>query len=1709
MKKLSLLITTGLISSSIFAQLNGTYNIPGSYPNIASAIADLNLQGVNGPVVFNIGPGYTETAPAGGYTITATGTAANTIKFQATGGATITAYTGGTGTPGSGTNQDFIFRLVGSDYITFDGLTLLENPSNTGNALMEAGICFLKASATDGCQYNTIQNCFIKLSYENNASGSGPSLEGSKGIQFINAANGALTTAVTITSPSGSNSYNAITSCTIANTNYGIVLVGYSDVSPYANADYNNLVNNNFIYNFGGASGATNPAAGVRTQSQYSLTISNNLFNNNNPMDPGIYHPSTLRGIFTQNATNASVSILSNTLSVISGGTTSQLSVIENSSGASGTNNVVNISDNLLQYCGYTNSGTSGALYGIYNSAGASTVTISNNSIQSFTSSVSGNVYFIYNSGVSSLVQYISNSITNHTINTTSTMYFMHNSNSTPNSLIQNNTISTITKAGAGGTVYGYYNFGSPSGGTVTLTGNLFNSITLTGATTFYGIYHATSSTQTVSILSNTVTNVNGGSSTTYGIYYSFGSPSGIIAQNLVTGITAAGTIYGIQHNGGSTIINNNTVTSFTTSGSTLYGLYQSGGTTLNIHSNKITDLTSTNTNPNVSGLYISAGTTVNAYNNIIGDLYASYADATNAVNGVFISGGTNVNLYHNTVRLNASSTGTDFGTSAIYASTTPTVLLQNNIFINNSTPNGTGKTVAYRRSSATLSSYNTSSNKNIFYAGTPGAQNLIFSDGTNDYQTLSAYKTAVSPADAGSYTENTQFLSLTPSNANYLHVDGSVASLTESNGLFVPSVSVDIDGDIRQGFPGYAGTGTAPDIGADEYNGIFAGAANDIGVIALNSPASTGCYSASENVNVTVKNFGTNVQPNVSVTVWVSGPTSATLNAMSTGISSGATVAVSLGTINMSAAGTYTFKAFTNLSTDGDHTNDTIVVTRVVTPTATLPQQVDFTGFTGANLPSVFPGWYEASGTVPTGTTSSWLSQTGVGSSGNVTARVNLYTNTRKEWIIGPKIIPTANTVLKFDAAVTAWNSTTASSVMGSDDAVYVMVSTDCGLSYTPIYTINATNNLPPTLTSFVLPLSSYSNTPIIIGFYATDGTIDDPQDYDFHLDNINIYNGNNDDLVAASINMPTPMSNCFGNENVIVTVSNNGFNSATNFTVTAVLAGVNNATISTTYTNNLAPFTSNTVSVGNFNMSTPGTYTITYYITYPADADNSNDTVVATYNNIVLPFPMLETFDAVSPLPGLPSGWVADNGSASYDFTVRTTGSSIQHGAGNPPTQGICADLYSGNSTSWFEPPSIGTLPNNDVLLSFVYRIVNFPSYANPGGTATSITNNDSLNVYVSSNCGSTWNLVASINGSNHTPTNLFTTKQICLGTTYAGQNIKLRFVGKLATPTSADFWIDIDSIQVNTVNVILSNNSITTCENTNISISANGANSYTWNPGAVTGSTFVPNTSTSGNTTYTVVGEIAGCLGSNTVNVTVNPLPNVSVNSATICSGQTATLTASGATSYTWNTGATTNSIIDNPTTTTTYTVTGEDLGCTNTATAQVIVNPTPTSTIAVTDAVSPGCNNGSATVTVSGGTGGYTYSWTAPASSTTNVATNLNGTSGSGTSYTVIVTDANGCSTSQSFTVGCVTSIASISTNNGISVYPNPNNGTFVISTNSTTMKTIRVMDVTGRVMMNSQSNDKEVEMNITNYSRGIYVIEVESEKGIDRINVVKE
>jgi len=99
---------------------------------------------------------------------------------------------------------------------------------------------------------------------------------------------------------------------------------------------------------------------------------------------------------------------------------------------------------------------------------------------------------------------------------------------------------------------------------------------------------------------------------------------------------------------------------------------------------------------------------------------------------------------------------------------------------------------------------------------------------------------------------------------------------------------------------------------------------------------------------------------------------------------------------------------------------------------------------------------------------------------------------------------------------------------------------------------------------------------------------------------------------------------------------------------------------------------------------------------------------------------------------------------------------------------------------------------------------------------------------------------------------------------------------------------------------------------------------------------------------------VDNLTGCVSStrDAVTLTENALPNVTASSnVAICDGENTILTASGASTYSWNnagslSSATGTPVTATPTTTTTYTVTGTDgNGCENTATVTVTVNPRP--------------------------------------------------------------------------------------------------------------------------------------------------------------------
>jgi gliding motility-associated-like protein len=241
---------------------------------------------------------------------------------------------------------------------------------------------------------------------------------------------------------------------------------------------------------------------------------------------------------------------------------------------------------------------------------------------------------------------------------------------------------------------------------------------------------------------------------------------------------------------------------------------------------------------------------------------------------------------------------------------------------------------------------------------------------------------------------------------------------------------------------------------------------------------------------------------------------------------------------------------------------------------------------------------------------------------------------------------------------------------------------------------------------------------------------------------------------------------------------------------------------------------------------------------------------------------------------------------------------------------------------------------------------------------------------------------------------------------------------------------------TITVNSLPTVTVNSSTICVGQQTATLTANGATTYSWIPGtglsSTTGSVVTGNPTITQN--YTVAGMDAnGCISGTTTAITVNPLPTITVNSATICEGQqTATLTANGATTYSWIPGtglsATTGSIVTGtPTVTQNYTVAGIDAnGCINGTITAITVNPLPTVTV---NSASICIGQQTATLVANGAS---TYSWTPSVNLSSAAGTTVTGTPAANESYTITGTDANGCFSNTTSTI-TVNSLPTVTAN----------------------------------------------------------------------------
>jgi gliding motility-associated-like protein len=286
---------------------------------------------------------------------------------------------------------------------------------------------------------------------------------------------------------------------------------------------------------------------------------------------------------------------------------------------------------------------------------------------------------------------------------------------------------------------------------------------------------------------------------------------------------------------------------------------------------------------------------------------------------------------------------------------------------------------------------------------------------------------------------------------------------------------------------------------------------------------------------------------------------------------------------------------------------------------------------------------------------------------------------------------------------------------------------------------------------------------------------------------------------------------------------------------------------------------------------------------------------------------------------------------------------------------------------------------------------------------GADKSVCNGGSVTITATGGTSYTWSPISSLscgNCANPTATPTTTTTYIVTGTDTNGCSNK-----------------DTIVVNINALPTVSAGSDKKVCRGSSANLTVTGAKTYTWTPttGLSCSGCANPTASPTSTTNYVVSGtDSNGCTNKDTVQVVVNPLPNVSAGAdKSICIGNTASLTATGALNYSWSpsTGLSC-TLCSNPTVTTTtstsYVVTGTDTnGCVNTDTVNVIVNPLPIVNAGPDKSV---CNGNSAALSASGAS---TYVWTPTSGLSCTSCYNPTASPASTTSYIVTGTDAKGC------------------------------------------------------------------------------------------------
>lgn len=441
---------------------------------------------------------------------------------------------------------------------------------------------------------------------------------------------------------------------------------------------------------------------------------------------------------------------------------------------------------------------------------------------------------------------------------------------------------------------------------------------------------------------------------------------------------------------------------------------------------------------------------------------------------------------------------------------------------------------------------------------------------------------------------------------------------------------------------------------------------------------------------------------------------------------------------------------------------------------------------------------------------------------------------------------------------------------------------------------------------------------------------------------------------FVTVSVT-PVPTLAIAASVNTVCALSSN--NSPVTATLTA--SGASSYTWSSVFGNGFNPVILCTTPAAP--MNTPGPKTVTLI-----GANGACSSTITTVINVI-PNPVISI---TPPTPSICLGSSINlnaNGASSYQWSPGS-GLSATIGASVTASPAI-------NTVYSVIGSAFGCNASNSVTLSVVQPPIVTAAVSSPTVCAGG-------NVSLSANGATSYLWVPANNLSSNTGGNV---------TANPPSSATYTVIGTANTCTNLAV-VSVSVIQNPVLNVIATRTLF--CEGLSSEISVNGANSYSWSPATylnVTTGNYVVATPT-GPVSYVVTGFNGICTGSTTVSLDVVPMPDVTytISQNQICQGQTAYISAGGATNFNWvpNVGLSSNIgnyVSATPNTSTTYTVYGTNsvgnVSCGGYKVVQLNVVPIPNAVISNSLALCQGQSGG---ISV---TGGDTYEWM-PAGSISN-------------------------------------------------------------------------------------------------------------------------